>query len=206
MTNYLMKASGTSPSGQFWSFGMQSTSSLSEAAAQTSWHTRVVAFFATAGVAALYKTTTILTLTSTSTASATWHQTTKTSTVESTAGTATTQELPEQMAMVYSLFTAQANKGGRGRMFLPAPVAAALTVNTGGELSSANATTIATALAVMRNGLVSDGVQPVIINRRPTLSSPVAFTPKNVTGGKLDSILHVQRRRGDKRVPVYTAA
>jgi len=206
MTNYMFKANGTSPSGQFWSFGMSGVSSLSEAAAQTSWHTRVSGFFATTGVAALYKTTTILTQTSTSTASATWHQTTKTVTVESTAGTATTQELPEQVAMVYSLFTARANKGGRGRMFLPGPVAAALVANSGGELSSTNATTIATALAVMRNGLVSDGVQPVVFNRRPTLSDPVAFTVKNITGGKLDSILHTQRRRGDKRTPGYTAA
>jgi len=206
MTNYLHKASGTSPSGQFWSFGMNSVSSLSEAAAQTSWNTRVSAFFATSGVAALYKTTSILTATSTSTASATWHQTTKTSNVVSVAGTATTQELPEQVAMVYSLFTAQANKGGRGRAFLPAPVAAALTANTGGELSSANATTIATALATMRTGLLSDGLQLVIFNRKATLSSPTPFTVKNVTGGKLDSILHTQRRRGDKRTAVYTAA
>ena len=206
MTNYMHKASGTSPSGQFWSFGMSSVSGLTEAAAQASWNTRVGAFFATAGVEALYKTTSILTQTSTSTASATWHQTRKTVNVVSVPGTATTQELPEQAAMVYSLFTAQANKGGRGRMYLPAPVAAALTPNSGGELSSANATTIATALAVMRNGLVTDGVQPVIFNRKPTLSSPVAFTIKNVTGGKLDSILGTQRRRGDKRARVYTAA
>lgn len=206
MTNYMHKANGTSPSGQFWSFGGFSVSGLSEAAAQTSWHNRVSAFFATAGVAALYKTTTVLTQTSTSTASATWHQTTKTVTVESTAGTATTQELPEQVAMVYSLFTARANKGGRGRMFLPAPVAAALTPNSGGQLLAANATTLATALAVLRNGLVTDGVQLVVFNRRPTLSDPVAFTVKNVTGGKLDTILHTQRRRGDKRTPTYTAA
>jgi hypothetical protein len=206
MTFYMHKASGTSPSGQFWSFGLKSTSGLSEAAAQTSWNARVSAFFATAGVAALYKTTTILTATSTSTASPTWHQTTKTSNVVSVPGTATTQELPEQVAMVYSLFTAQANKGGRGRIFLPGPVAAALTPNTGGELLAANATTIAAALLVFRNGLVTDGVQPVIVNLKATRSSPVAFTPKNVTGGKLDTILHTQRRRGDKRVPIYTAA
>lgn len=206
MTNYMHKANGTSPSGQFWSFGLNSTSGLNEAAAQASWNTRVSAFFATAGVAALYKTTSILTATSTSTASPTWHQTTKTSNVVSVAGTATTQELPEQVAMVYSLFTAQANKGGRGRLYLPGPVAAALSPNTGGELLAANATTIAAALLVMRNGLVTDGLQPVVFNRKPTLSSPVAFTLKNVTGGKLDSILHTQRRRGDKRTPVYTAA
>lgn len=204
MTNFMHKASGTSPSGQFWSFGLNTTGSITEAAAQASWHARVVAFFATAGVAALYKTTTILTLTSTSTASPTWHQTTKTSNVEATPGTATTQELPEQMAMVFSLSSALATKSGRGRMFLPAPVAAALTPNTGGNMLQANVTTLATAATVWFNGLASDGIQPLILTRRAT-ASQAAFSTRNVTTRRIDNELHIQKRRGDKRVPIYTS-
>ena len=203
MTNFMHKASGTSPSGQFWSFGLNSTGAITEAAAQASWHTRTVAFFATAGVAALYKTTTVLTLTSTSTASATWHQTTKTSNVESTAGTATTQELPEQVAMVFSLSSALATKSGRGRMFLPAPVAAALTANTGGIMLQANVTTIAAAATTWFNGLASDGLVPQILTRKAT-ASQAAFSTRAITTRRVDNTLHTQKRRGDKRVPIYT--
>lgn len=205
MTNYMHKANGTSPSGQFWSFGLNSTSGLTEAQAQASWHTRTVAFFATAGVAALYKTTTVLTQTSTSTASATWHQTTKTVNVENTPGTAITQELPEQVAMVLSLGSALATKSGRGRMFLPAPVAAALAPNTGGELLAANATTLAAAVIVWFNGLAADGLVPVILTRRAT-AAQAAFSTRPVTTRKLDNVLHTQKRRGDKRPPIYTAS
>jgi hypothetical protein len=204
VTNYMHKASGTSPSGQFWSFGLNTTGSISEAAAQASWHARVVAFFATAGVAALYKTTTVLTLTSTSTASATWHQTTLTSNVENQAGTATTQELPEQMALVASLQSATRDRSGHGRMFLPAPVAAALTANTGGNLLQANATTLATAATTWFNGLASDGIQPLILTRKATANHP-AYSTRLVTSRRFDNTLHIQKRRGDKRTPIYTS-
>ena len=128
MPNYLHKASGTFAGGAFWSFGLQSTGSISEAAAQTAWHGAVVGFFATAGVGALYSTGTTLTLTTTSTASPTWRQTTLTRNTETTAGTATTQELPVANAMVITYRSANATKSGHGRLYFPPPVAAALKV------------------------------------------------------------------------------
>lgn len=205
MTFFLHKASGTAPSGQFWSFGLVTTGSITETAAQASWHARVVAFFADTNVKALYKTTTVLTLTSTSTASSTFKQTTLSSNVESTAGTATTQELPDQMAMVITTISALRTRSGHGRMFLPAPVSAALNPGSGGEIAAANMTNIGTAATTWLTGLVTDGITPVILTRKATLGGQAAFSTRNVTSAKISNILHVQRRRGDKRVPTYTA-
>lgn len=205
MTNFLHKASGTSPSGQFWSFGLVTSGSISEATAQSSWNTRVSAFFADTNVKALYKTTTILTLTSTSTASPTFKQTTVTQNTVSVAGTATTQETPEQMSMVVTTLSALRTRSGHGRLFLPAPVSAALTVNTGGQIAAANVTNIASALTTWFTGLVTDGLAPQILHRKATLGGLAANSLTPMTSGKLGNTLHVQKRRGDKRTITYTA-
>jgi hypothetical protein len=205
VTNFLHKASGTSPSGQFWSFGLVSSGSISEAAAQASWNTRVSAFFADTNVKALYKTTTVLTHTSTSTASATFRQTTLSENTVSVAGTATTQESPEQCSMTFTTISALRTRSGHGRLFLPAPVSAALTVNTGGQIAGANMTNIAAAATTWFTGLVSDGLQPQILHRKATLGGLAAFSLTPVTSGKISNTLHTQKRRGDKRTTTYTA-
>ncbi len=205
MTNFLHKASGTSPSGQFWSFGLVTSGSISEAAAQSSWNTRVSAFFADTNVKALYKTTTILTLTSTSTASPTFKQTTVTSNTVSVAGTATTQESPDQLSMTFTTISALRTRSGHGRLFLPAPVSAALTVNTGGQIAGANMTNIAAAATTWFTGLVSDGLQPQILTRKATLGGLAANSLRPVVSGKVSNTLHIQKRRGDKRTVTYTA-
>lgn len=205
MTNFLHKASGTSPSGQFWSFGLVTSGSISEAAAQSSWNTRVSAFFADTNVKALYKTTTILTLTSTSTASSTFKQTTVTSNTVSVAGTATTQESPDQLSMTFTTISALRTRSGHGRLFLPAPVSAALTVNTGGQIAGANMTNIAAAATTWFTGLVSDGLQPQILTRKATLGGLPANSLRPVVSGKVSNTLHIQKRRGDKRTVTYTA-
>ena len=205
MTNFLHKASGTSPSGQFWSFGLVTSGSISEAAAQSSWNTRVSAFFADTNVKALYKTTTILTLTSTSTASPTFKQTTVTSNTVSVAGTATTQESPDQLSMTFTTISALRTRSGHGRLFLPAPVSAALTVNTGGQIAAANMTNIAAAATTWFTGLVSDGLQPQILTRKATLGGLAANSLRPVVSGKVSNTLHIQKRRGDKRTVTYTA-
>lgn len=205
MTNFLHKASGTSPSGQFWSFGLVTSGSISEAAAQSSWNTRVSAFFADTNVKALYKTTTILTLTSTSTASPTFKQTTVTSNTVSVAGTATTQESPDQLSMTFTTISALRTRSGHGRLFLPAPVSAALTVNTGGQIAGANMTNIAAAATTWFTGLVSDGLQPQILTRKATLGGLAANSLRPIVSGKVSNTLHIQKRRGDKRTVTYTA-
>lgn len=204
MTNYLHKASGVLSSGAFWSFGLKSTGSISESAAETAWSSAVNAFFATAGVAALYSTGMELTATSTSTASSTWKQTTITRTSHTAAGSAATQELPDQDAMIVTYRSANATKSGHGRWFLPAPVAAALAVGTGGHLSTGSTTTLTGALATLRNSLVTAGLSPVILTRKATLSGLPAFNTQAVTTWELVHTLGVQTRRGDKLVPLRT--
>jgi hypothetical protein len=119
MPNYLHKAGGTLEGGFPWSIGMVSTSSDSEAAAQSVWDSGVVAMFTSASFHALVPTGTTLTYTSTSTASATFKQTTKTENSHSTAGTAT-QGLPFQAGGGSDLADSPVHQVGT-RPLVPAP-------------------------------------------------------------------------------------
>jgi len=204
MTFYLHKASGIGADAQPWSFGLVSSGSVSEAAAQTTWAAAVDGFFTTTAVAALYSTAVSITATSTSTASPLFKQTTKTSTLATHAGTATTQELPSQVAMVVTIRSAASTKSGHGRLFLPAPVAAALAVGTGGHLSAGSVTTLSTALGVMFTALVTGGLSPLILTRRKTINGQGALTTQQVTAIDMPDKLAIQRRRGDKIIPVRT--
>lgn len=204
MPNFLHTASGTLASGAFWSFGLRSSGSISEASAETAWGGAVAAFFATAGVAALYSTGMHYTRSTTSTASSTWKQTTITRTTHAGAGTAATQELPDQDAMVITYRAATADKSSHGRWFLPAPVAAALGVGTGGHLSAGSVTTLTGALTTLRTSLTTAGLTPLILTRHLTKSGLFPDTTRAVTSWELVSTLGVQTRRGDKLVPVRT--
>ena len=204
MTNFLHKASGTLGSGAFWSFGLRSTGSVSEATAQGAWDGAINGFFADASVAALYPTGMELTSTTTSTASSTWRQTTKTPNTHTTAGTAVSQELPDYCAMVITLRSANATKSGHGRMYLPAPVAAALAVGTGGHLSAASVATLTGALTTAFNTIGLGGLTPVIMTPKATLGGLPPYNTQAITERELVHTLGVQTRRGDKLVPART--
>lgn len=204
MPNYMHQAKGTLVSGAFWSFGMNSSASISEAAAQTAWDSAVQGFYATAGVAALMDEGFTLTGTSTSTASTTWRQTTITRNTHTTHGTATTQELPDRAAMVVTMRTAYADKSGHGRMYLPAPVSAALADGSGGHLSASSITTLTGALATFRTALTGAGLQPLVLTKKATKSGLPAFNTRLVVEWELVSTLGGQRRRGDKIIPGRT--
>lgn len=204
MANFLHVAKGTTVSGAFWSFGLKTSGSISESAAETAWGGAVNAFLATTGVAALYDEALTLTGTSTSTASASWKQTTITRTSHNQKGTATTQELPDYCSMVVTYRAATADKSSHGRWFLPAPVAAALADGTGGHLSAASITTLTGALATMRNSITGAGLQPLILTRKATKSGLPALNTRLVTTWELVTTLAVQNRRGDKLIPART--
>lgn len=204
MTFYLNKANGLLTSGAFWSFGMVTSGSVSEGAANTAWGAAVNGFFATTAVGLLYHTGVELTSATTSTASAQFKQTTITRTNYTTQGTATTQSLPDQVAMVVTLRTANATKYGRGRMFFPAPVAAALSMGPGPQISSGSMTTLSTAISAMLTALVTAGVSPVLVSRRASVGGRPAYSTAAVTGADMPNHLVIQKRRGDKLVPVRT--
>ena len=206
MTNFHHKASGIAASGMFWSFGLYSSGSLSEAAAETGWSSAVQAFFATAGVAALFHTGTVFNLSSTSTMSPTWKQTTRTQTTHTAAGSAATQQLPDFCAAVVTLRSANSTKSAHGRWFLPPFVSAALSMGPGPQISSGNMTTLATAISTLFNSLATSGLSPLLLTRKATLSGLPAFTTQAIVSRDISNHLHVQKRRGDKLVGTRTTA
>lgn len=202
MPNYLHKAGGVLSGGFPWSIGMVSTSSDSEAAAQTVWDNGVVAMWGSAAYLALLPAGTTLTYTSTSTASAAFKQTTKTTNTHSTAGGAT-QALPFQAANVVTWRTAQFTKWGRGRWYLPSVGSTGL-ATAGYVLSTTAVTDIVTAvnagLAIWVGALNFQ-----ILHRKNTLSGPAALTLTPLASGDVSNKLVIQRRRADKFVPTRSA-
>lgn len=202
MANYLHQAGGTLSGGFPWSVRIVSTSSNTEAAAQTVWDNGFLAMWNLAAFNALMPTGTALTYTSTSTASATFHQTTKTTTTHALAG-ANVTGLPFQVAEVVTFRSAQATKWGRSRWYLPGFGTSALAV--GGYVLSAGSTgTLVTAMnAALAIWVPALGFQ--VLHRHNTLSGPLANTLTPLIGGDVANKLVIQRRRADKYVPVRSA-
>jgi hypothetical protein len=195
MTNFKHRASGTLSSGAAWSVNLKTTGAITEAAAETAWGNAFAAFWGDATVKTYYSTTYHFTLSSTSTASSTWHQLTKTKTTHALVGTAATQELPDYCALVLTLSTAFSDKSQSGRWFLPSPVAAVLSVGTGGHYDAAKLPNIGTAVATMFGSLAAAGLSPVIVTSKATLSLP-AYNPRAITSRTLSETPVVQKRRG----------
>lgn len=202
MPNYLHKAGGTLEGGFPWSIGMVSVSSATESAAQTAWDSGVTAMWSTAAFNALVPTGTILTYTSTSTASAAFKQTTKTENTHNSPGTAAAG-LPFQVGEVVTWRTAQATKWGRGRWYLP-PLSPTALATAGFVLSATARGDIVSAV----NAGLSVWVGTLnfqILHRHNTLSGPSALTLTPIASGDVADKLVIQRRRGDKYVPVRAA-
>lgn len=202
MPNYLHAAGGTLQGGFPWSISMVSTSSATESAAQTTWDSGVVAMWTSAAFAALMPSGTKLTFTSTSTANALFKQTTLTKTTHNTAGGATAG-LPYQVAEVVTWRTAQATKWGRGRWYLPGMAPGAL-ATAGFVLST---TAVNDIVAAVNAGLAIwvGSLNFQVCHRKATLSGPAADTLTPIVSGDVADKLVIQRRRGDKYVPVRTA-
>jgi hypothetical protein len=205
VTNFIHSAGGAIEGGAFWTVGLKSTGAITEAAAEAAWVAAWVAFWGSAGLQALYDAQTTQTACSTSTASATWRQTTISRDVVAHAGTAVTQELPAQLAVVVTSYSALATKYGHGRMFFPPPVAAALTVASGGKLAGANATTIATAFHAWYAILVAAGLTGLLVTKKPTVTGAAQYSTRQIVTWSMQDTLHVQKRRGDKVIGTRTA-
>lgn len=202
MPNYLHAAGGTLQGGFPWSISMVSTSSSAEAAAQTVWDNGVVAMWGSAAFNALVPAGTHLTYTSTSTANALFKQTTKTTTTHSTPGTAV-QSLPYQVAEVVTWRSNLSTKYGHGRWFLP-PLGPGALATAGVVLS---ATAVGDIVAAVNAGLAVwvASLNFQILHRKATLSGPGADTLTPISSGDVADKFVIQRRRGDKYVPIRTA-
>lgn len=198
MPNYLHWAGGTINSSFPWSIRMYSTSSSSEAAAETTWSSAIAALFDSSGFAALLPSTVNMDSTYTSTMSAAWKQTTKTTTSASLVGGAT-QSLPYRTCEIVTWDTAQATRYGRGRWYLPCLAVGALATD-GYTLSSTAQNDIVTAVNAFLTASVGS-LQFVILHRRGTKTGPGPLTTDNIVSGSVPNTFASQRRRADKVVP-----
>jgi hypothetical protein len=207
MTNFLHTAGGALSDGGTWTIGLKTTGAISEAAAETAWHAGWTAFWGAAGVTALFSTGVTMTALSTSTASATWRQTTDTRDVVAFAGAAVTQELPPQLGIVVSSYSAMATKFGHGRFFFPAPVSAALSIGTGGRLSAGSGVTLAAAFKLWYQAIVAAGLTGLLETERPTITGAAQYSTRQITTWTMSKKLVIQKRRSDKiigaRVAIY---
>jgi hypothetical protein len=202
MANFIHHAQGTIGGSFGWSFTAHSTSSVTEAAAETAWHTGILAMFNTTSLNAFFPSNVQLTGTYTSTASASWKQTTATRTAASVAGTQT-QALPFQVAEVITLRTALSTKYGRGRWYLP-PMAPSALDTAGLHLSAAaQAAIVAGANAAWT--AFGATLTLVILHRKASLDGNVgALTVTPVVAADVSNKFAIQARRGDKFVPTRT--
>ena len=205
MTNFIHRASGLLPSGAAWSVGLKSTGAITEAAAETAWGNAFAAFWGDATVKTYYSTAAHFTLSSTSTASSTWKQLNKTKTTHALVGTAVTQELPDYCTLVLSLETAFSDKSQQGHWYLPAPVAATLSVGTGGHYDATKLGNIGTATATLFGSLASAGLSPVVLTRKATLSLPANNT-RAIVSRTLSETPGILSERGEKIAKTRVAA
>lgn len=205
MTNFVHRASGLLPSGAAWSVGLRTTGAITEAAAETAWGNAFAAFWGDATVKTYYSTASHFTLSSTSTASSTWQQQTKTKTTHALVGTAATQELPDYCTVVVGLETAFSDQSQMGHWYLPAPVAATLSVGTGGHFDATKLGNIGTAIATLFGSVASAGLSPVILTKKATLSLP-ANTVRAIVSRRLSETPGVLSERGEKIPKTYVAA
>jgi hypothetical protein len=196
MANYICTANFILGAAFPASVGIKFTSALSEASAETAFHTGIVAAWNSASFLALMSTTTSLVSTETSTATGTWHQQTKTVTNATIAGGAAGASLPYHDAMVVEWVTAFADKSGHGRWYWP-PLAVTAIASTGYNWSAAALTAAQTAFNAMLTAWRGN-LTPVLLNRR-------ALTTRNIINGNVSDMVAVQNRRADKRIPARTA-
>lgn len=205
MTFFLHKANGTQADGSFWSFGLVTSGSVTEAGAETTWAGAVAGFFADATVTTYYTPGFTLVSTSTSTASSQFKQTTKSTTSHGTHGTSTGEQLPVRNSVVLSLYTDQATRWGRGRITLPAPSYTVLATDDSGHISATARAAIASAAQTMFSALSTGSLSAVILHRRAITGGPSAFSTTAVASGLVYGQLDTQRRRGDKVVPASSS-
>lgn len=205
MAFFLHSAKGTQADGSFWSFGLVTSGSVSEAGAQNTWDGAVSGFFADAVITTYYTPGFTLVSTATSTASSQFKQTTKTSTADGTHGTSTGEQLPVRNTVLLSLYTAQATRWGRGRITLPAPSTTVLATDDTGDISATARAAYATAAGDLFSALSTGSLSPVIVHRRAISGGPAAFDTTAITTGLVYNRFDTQRRRGDKIVPASSS-
>lgn len=201
MTIYLHKISGVLPAGDIFNFGWHSNSTNSLPTANGLAATWITDLWSgtggSSGVHADYQTGTIVTKATTTQLStvAPFRAVGVAETDLTLAGTAGTANLPQDIAVVVTLRTPDPSRKGRGRFYLPAPVAADLSSN--GELAGATITAWMLSLLNAWSVTAAAGEHPVVFSRGTGI-----FT--GITRFGIGTLFDVQRRRVNKVNTVRT--
>lgn len=203
MTNYLLVAGGQLQGGYPWSIHAVASATGSESAVETAWANGWATIMGDATLKTFYPVGTELTYSYTSTADASFRQTTVTQTNATFNGTSVSASLPFQSCPIVTLRTANRTRWGRGRWYMPAPAVNAMST-TAPVLSTAFESALDAALQnAFTTWVASFTLQ--ILHKKGTKSGPGPMTLTGVTACDTSNKLAVQRRRGDKYVPVRTS-
>lgn len=112
-----------------------------------------------------------------------------------------TQYLPNQVAMVVTLRTAQSGRSYRGRMYLPCSAGALQTSGSGvGQLTQAPLQALCDDItAAFRDIASSSAGEPCVVSSARSAATPI-------TTVTMDTRLDIQRRRANKQTPTGTAS
>lgn len=184
-----------------WSTGILATGAISEAAASTLFNTQAGLLFSTAVNGLNNFMNADITVTKTNVATldpVSFRQVTETPAVLAEVGTDANPSLPWDTSIVITTRSARVNKGGHGRLFLPAFAEDQIAAHV---LKAATTAKMKIVFDAFFPNLVGGGLQPIVMNRRATLSDPVAFTQKNIITYDISDKPARQRRRVSKVVP-----
>lgn len=155
---------GTLPSGEIFSTGIHVQSGLSIAQVSSTWSSACVALWSqtgSAGVSGIYTTEVILTSTVVAELDPiTDKAVDQIEVAHSIAGVAATTPLPQEVAVVATLRTAQPGPSGRGRMFMPPPEAG--TVTNQGRLNPTAQATFVGAITVLLQAMATATHDPIL--------------------------------------------
>lgn len=187
--------SGPNPGGDVWNAGVHSNSAQSLAAVHAQFVTSITTFWSAATEAIFPAGERVTQLQTNQLDPVSGKNVAQANTTVSFVGTGAGSAMPPRVCTVVSLRTALPTRAGRGRLYLPAPIAAACDAN--GQLTAANAAVLATNFAAFCTGMTT--IAPIVVYHTLTKSGTV------VTSAAVNTVLGTQRRRTNKIPSSYSS-
>jgi hypothetical protein len=213
MTLYRCVAYGIYTSGQKFSYRQNFSSSAALATIQADWVAALTDLYTNGshGIETLYPTTTVVNLARTYQLAIVprtrggvtvdvFVATNAREDVVALAGTSSNDGLPDQDALLVTLFADGVGPNHRGRTFLPAVDE---TIVVGDVLGSTPATRVTTAMNALRTAMAGGGHTQELWNETSTIRDPIVGTLKPVIDAKTDRVQRSQRRRIRKKAAQY---